>query len=254
MLDVTGAQAAQPQPTAQPKANLASIDDSSHLQEIMPALLVLIMAAATLVVFLLGRSNATQAQRSQIEYGALMGELSVAPYSDIAAQANQISSSLRVLRRLNQKELIWSKLLQNLQLTTQTGITLSSLSVDTKNTLKLEGQADSFDSVAKYLATLRASSLIAEADLLSAQLADTGNGRVNFSFDLKFKPEQLQTTITPLAKTSAQSPVVTPAPSQTGLPVASNPTPVTTQSATVTPSGSVTITANPTAASSQGAL
>ncbi len=211
MLDVSGAPEVQPPAAAQPKGDFSSFDESSHLQDIMPAVLVLVVAAATLIVFLLSRGSATQALRQQAEYSALSGELTVAPLGDVARTAQQIGDSLRVVRLTSQKQLIWSKLLQDLQLTIQSNVTLSNLSVDEKNILTIEGRTDSYDSVAKYLATLRASSFVRQANLISAQLADSGNGRINFAFDVEFKPDLLRPT-------SAATP------SSSSTPTASTPT------------------------------
>lgn len=209
MLDVSGTQSAQQPPVVPPKTNLASIDDSSHLQEIMPALLVVIVAAVTLVVFFLGRSYATQAQRQQAQYTALAAEFDVAPLAGVSTKATQLSQSLQVLHKATQKQMIWSKLLLDLQLTTQPNITLSTLSVDQKNLLKIDGKADSYPAVATYLATLRSSPLVSEANLISAQLADTGNGRVAFALEVQFKADQLLPTATAAPTTAPTSPAAT---------------------------------------------
>lgn len=202
MIDVSGAQPTPP--VAKSKPELASMDDSAHLQEIMPALLVVIVAVAALVVFFLSQSYAQQATREQNQYASLSAELKTGPLADAATQANQLAGALRVLNQASTNQRIWSKLLQNIQVTIQPGITLSNLSVDQKNSLKLEGIADSYTGVATYLATLRSSPFISQVDLVSAQLADTGNGQVNFSLDVQVKSDQLRAT------------VATPAPSTNG--------------------------------------
>ncbi len=187
MLDLTGTTPV----ASRLKPNLEPVRQPSHLEEILAGLSVVIVGVVVGVVFLFNRSVTTALARLDGDYQTLLAETQTGELGAVATQASLVARGLEILRVRKQDDPVWSKLFHDLELTTSAGVELRSLAVDERNILTIEGQAESFQRLAEYLATLRASTKVVRADLLSASLVDSKDAnRVTFSLSVNLKASE----------------------------------------------------------------
>lgn len=187
MLDLAGGmQVAKPQP------EINALEAPSNLQDILAGLLVVCVGMATLAVFFLTRAENRALDTATTQYTQLQAEVTSGPLKEVANTARHIADAITILDATKMTSVPWSVLLKDLQVTTSPGVTLRSLTLDQEQTLKIEGEAASYDVLAKYLATLRASSALTQAELISANLGQGGNQpTIHFVTSMRVKTDAL---------------------------------------------------------------
>lgn len=185
MLDLAG----KPPTPQKPDVELASINQPSRANEILAVLVILSVGLATLMVFFLDRAEAKKLAQLDEQYASLTRELQSGTYLETATTATQVSQGLAVLRESGKAGLAWSALFKIFQGITTNGVVLVSLSIDSRNLMKIEGHAQSYVQLAHFLATLRTAPTFKRVDLLSASLVESLQGqRVNFGLELELDP------------------------------------------------------------------
>lgn len=164
------------------RQELSSIEQNSSLAAVFPALLVVIAAVMTGLVFFLGRAQETQLNRLDQVYQTSSAALESADAVAAIDQATGVANGLKILHASLDQQVLWSQVLKDTQQTTIADVRLQTLTIDERSNLRLEGQASSYQTLASFLATLRGSTFVQRADLVSAALSDTKAGqRVQFA-------------------------------------------------------------------------
>ena len=188
MLDMAG----KPPAPLKPEIDLKSINQPSQLNSVLAAVLLVSMLVITLTVFFLGRAQTKKLAALDQEKANITSELQTGSLAKTATKAEQVAQALGTLQRGTKDGLVWSGLFQTLQGVSTNGITLQSLSIDTKNLMKLEGKSQSYVLLAQYLATLRTAPVLKRTDLLSAALVETLEGQqVNFVLQVEIDPTKV---------------------------------------------------------------
>lgn len=185
MLDLAGKPPAPPKP----EVDLKSINQPSVLTEVLAGGLIGVVGILTLVIFFVARTEAKKVAALDEQYATLSTQVQTGKLAETTAKAEQVAEALAVLKSQGNNGLAWSALLKTLQGVSTKGINLVSLSVDARNTLKIEGASPSYLLLAHYLATLRTAPVLEKADLLSAALVEGIDGqRINFVVQIEIDP------------------------------------------------------------------
>jgi hypothetical protein len=193
MLDLAG----KPPAPAQPEVNLKSINKPSVLSEVLAGVLVVTVGLLTLVMFFMARSETTKLQTLDEEHVTLTAQVQSGKLAETAKKAEQVAQALAVLKKGNQDGLVWTGLMKTLQGVSTNGITLVSLSIDARNTMKLEGTSPTYLLLAHYLATLRTAPVLKKVDLVSASLVESLEGQgINFVMQIEIDPLLVRKTTT----------------------------------------------------------
>ncbi|MEK7460982.1 MAG: PilN domain-containing protein [Patescibacteria group bacterium] len=192
MLDMAG----KPPAPLKPEIDLRSINQPSRLTELLAGFLVLAMVVMTLSVFFMARAKTDELTRLDETYATLSNEIQAGKLANITKKAEQVAQALAMLKTGTKDSLVWSGLFQTLQGVSTNGVTLVSLSVDSKNLMKLEGTSETYVLLAHYLATLHTAAVLKRVDLLSASLVETLNGqKVNFVVQIEIDPAKVEKNI-----------------------------------------------------------
>ena len=182
MLDLAGKPPAPPKPDV----DIQSIDSPAKVNQFLAALLVGLVAIITLTAFFLGRAQTKKLGQLDEDYTNLASEVQSGIMAETAQKAEQVARALAVLKSNGSDAIMWSGLFKILQTVSTDGVNLVSLSVDSHNQMKIEGDSQSYVLLAHYLATLRTAPVLKKVDLVSASLVETLAGqKVNFVMQIE---------------------------------------------------------------------
>lgn len=187
MLELGG----QPPVVPKPTPDIQSTDAPSHITEFLAGGLVLLACLVTLVVFFMQRSEQKTLAAAEIQYLRLQSELKADPLAATATTASHLEQAKSALETVG-NDSTWSTMLKEVQKTIPAGIVLVHFSVDERGVAKLEGKASSYEQTASYLATLRASTYVQRADLISTSRVDDQKGSYTaFTFNVQVNKQLL---------------------------------------------------------------
>lgn len=179
MLDTSGTSGVNRRVSGELKEKL----ETSQLPNYLAGLFVIAVVAMTLGVFFLDRSAQTRLRQRTSQYEALLAEVSSGSLGEVAAKVAAAESAGKALLAADRNLSLWSKFFKLFQTTTTPGVRLTSLSVDEKRNLKVEGLANNYLTLAGYLATLRQQPDFDRVDLVTSSATES-NGATNVTFSL----------------------------------------------------------------------
>jgi Tfp pilus assembly protein PilN len=195
-----------PKPISDPKqtANLKTPTPESLVfpeeTELSSAALISIAAAVTLLLVVvalfgwritLSRNLAGANER----VAAAQSELARPDIAKLEEQAADITAGLSLLSENLSTKPTTSLFLKKLQSTTHKDVRFTNLALDLNNIFKVDGEAKTYQAVAKELASLKASGTFSDVLLISAsQSQDIPGAGVAFSLQAQLLPEKLVST------------------------------------------------------------
>ena len=105
----------------------------------------------------------------------------IANLSDLDKEAKIAAAAVETYDELNENKSYWSEFLKEIAAKTITTVRLTELSMESEGVvINLEGVTESYEGLAKFIASLRSSSKIAKVDLSSANFGEGSGGGVGF--------------------------------------------------------------------------
>lgn len=149
---------------------------------------------AAIVFVVLQRSAANQLQVKTQELQDLESQLKTPDLAVADLRAQKISKSVSTLQTALKQKVYWSKLFDDLKINSLRSVKYNNFSVDDKGVVKIDGEANAYSDVAKFLAGLRNSLKLADVTLISATSATTptAGGKILFSAQGKINPAELK--------------------------------------------------------------
>jgi Tfp pilus assembly protein PilN len=207
LLDIQGqsspvvSQVAPVAPAPPPAANIPSVGNGPPLLTYAGAGLVVlfVLAAGGYLSFVNVQTKSLVDTRTRA-VEQITAELGTPELSRLATVADQLKLGTAALQIAVEKPAVWSPLLAELAKRTSSGITLTSISVDESQHLRMNGTASSYPTLATFLATMTASEHFSDVELESSSLSESAQGAA-ISFAVK------ATTVPPTA-VAATTPVL----------------------------------------------
>lgn len=190
MLDL----AAKPGLAHDSKTEIKSVEGPRlKFSQIAAGIFLVAIAGFTLGVYFANKSAAQTLTRLDNDYGQLSSEIQSGDLAVTAAKAEAVTNLADIYTSFSKNRILGSLLLKEFQITTSSNVIFKNLSVGESNVVKVEAQTQTYDQVAGYLATLRASSFITRVELLSTSFSASEDGdRVSFSASLTLNEAKIK--------------------------------------------------------------
>lgn len=214
MLDIQGGQSipvapAVATPPPQPAAAAAGViptvtSPSNRLTLITAGIALGIVAAAGGYVSFVRADRASMLATRNREISTLKQQLGTPERVSAGATADQLKLGLATVQTAFAAPSAWTPLLRALADRTPSSVVLSSVTIDSKLNLRMNGSASTYGDVATFMAALAGSPLFAQVGLDTSAKSDTAAGPV-FAFALKaiFVPPTANATTQSNAASSA---------------------------------------------------
>lgn len=152
------------------------------------AAILILVVLATIIFYVLkvNKSSVFKTQSRQLD--ELTVQLNTPDLSPIVKNAEIFEKSMTKFSAFLARRVKYSEVLQKLQSLVPKDAKLSNLAIDDKGSVKLDGEAGSFSSLAMFIAALGNSNDFSDAKLISSTQSETTSGkRVSFALTFVLK-------------------------------------------------------------------
>lgn len=182
-------------PRPQPKLEVPSLEPEPNYLGIFSIITAVIVVVAGIFLYILKETKASALKTKEAEAQELQQQLSISSIKELDDKVQVLQTGLQVFQSALAGKVYWSKLFLELEKATPKNVKLTNFSLDEKKVVKVTGQTDTHQAVAKLIRSLQESSKFTDIKLISSALAETGEGnKIDFALTLKLEEANFKET------------------------------------------------------------